>query len=65
LLYKAYFPADGLRGAASAARLLYLVNPGQRQIVLVWIYTHKQYAKRPPEKDIDWALRVAMAMEGF
>ncbi len=51
-LYKLYFNLPGLTGAAREGRLMYLVCDKTRTVDLLWIYTHKQFAKRPPDGDL-------------
>ena len=46
-LRKVYFHAPRLRGASAEARLIYMVVKGKRTLILVHIYTHKQYEDRP------------------
>ncbi|NEO58997.1 MAG: hypothetical protein F6J98_00640 [Moorea sp. SIO4G2] len=40
------------KGASGQIRLMYLVNTTTSVIKLVWIYTHKQFEKRPDDKDL-------------
>ena len=40
------------KGASGQIRLMYLVNTTTCVIRLVWIYSHEQFAKRPPDKDL-------------
>lgn len=40
------------KGASGQIRLMYLVNTTTCVIKLVWIYSHEQFAKRPPDKDL-------------
>ncbi|MEC4984700.1 MAG: hypothetical protein SAJ37_15890 [Oscillatoria sp. PMC 1068.18] len=46
---KYYFKMPNLQGASGQGRLIYLVNKNERMILLVWIYTHEEFAKRPPD----------------
>ncbi|MBZ8181583.1 hypothetical protein [Oscillatoria salina] len=46
-----------LQGASEQGRLIYLVNQNERMIVLVWIYTHEEFAKRPPDKTLKQILQ--------
>lgn len=48
-LWKHYFGMPGLSGAPGEGRLMYLVSKDRHEIVLIWIYTHKQFAGRPPD----------------
>jgi hypothetical protein len=47
---KYYFDMPSLRGASEQGRLMYLVNRSQSVIFLVWMYTHSEFEKRPPDK---------------
>ena len=40
------------QGASGQIRIIYLVNERDRIIKPLWIYNHKQFAKRPPDQDI-------------
>ncbi len=51
-LWKLEFKMPTLRGAAGQGRLIYLINTVQKQVVLVWIYTHAEFEKRPPDKSL-------------
>jgi hypothetical protein len=44
-------------GASGEGRLMYLVNQQQRLIRLVWLYTHEEFKKRPPDKDLKTLMR--------
>lgn len=57
---KLRFAMPGLRGASGQGRLMYLVNFVQHSIVLVWIYTHEEFEKRPDEKNLKVALQDAI-----
>lgn len=39
-------------GASGQIRIMYLVNEKDLIIKPIWIYTHEQFSKRPPDKDI-------------
>lgn len=58
-LWKHYFPMPGLSGAAGEGRLIYLLHAKNNALVLLWIYTHKDFEKRPPDE----ALRAVIAPE--
>ncbi|MGK7961098.1 type II toxin-antitoxin system RelE family toxin [Crocosphaera sp.] len=45
------------KGASGQIRMLYLVNEQDRIIKPLWIYSHKQFAKRPPEQDIKTVIK--------
>jgi hypothetical protein len=57
---KLRFSMPGLRGASGQGRLMYLVNSVQNSIVLVWIYTHEEFAGRPEEKSLTATLQDAI-----
>ena len=40
------------KGASGKIRLMYLVNELTRRIKLLWIYSHEQFVKRPPDADL-------------
>lgn len=44
-------------GASGQIRLMYLVDPVACKIRLVWIYSHEEFEKRPPDKDITSVLK--------
>ena len=39
-------------GAAGQGRLIYLINCIEKQVGLIWIYTHAEFEKRPPDKSL-------------
>ena len=49
---KIKFKAPELDGAARYGRLMYVLNEPQRIVYLVWIYTHEEFSKRPPDDDL-------------
>lgn len=51
-LWKLEFKMPQLRGAAAQGRLIYLIDTIQKEVVLIWIYTHAEFEKRPPEKNL-------------
>ena len=48
-----------LSGAARLGRLIYLVDNETKIINLVWIYTHKEYEKQPPDRELHKAIKEA------
>nr|WP_242032847.1 hypothetical protein [Oscillatoria sp. FACHB-1406] len=40
------------KGASGQVRLMYLVNTTTKMIKLVWIYSHEQFSKRPPDREL-------------
>lgn len=40
------------KGASGQIRLIYLVNEEAKIIKLQWIYSHEEFPKRPPDKDL-------------
>lgn len=40
------------KGASGQIRIMYLVNESRAVIKPLWIYSHEQFAKRPPDKDL-------------
>jgi hypothetical protein len=51
-LWKLKFKMPQLGGAAEQGRLIYLLDVTQQEVILVWIYTHAEFEKRPPERDL-------------
>lgn len=45
------------KGAAGQIRLMYLVNATTCVIRLVWVYSHEQFSKRPPDSDLRSVVR--------
>ncbi|MBW4513707.1 MAG: type II toxin-antitoxin system RelE/ParE family toxin [Timaviella obliquedivisa GSE-PSE-MK23-08B] len=45
------------KGASGQLRLMYLVNSSTYVIRLLWIYSHEQFSKRPPDKDLKDVIR--------
>ena len=54
---KYYFDMPSLGGASGEGRLMYLVNTTQRIILLLWLYTHDQFEKRPPDRSLKQLLQ--------
>lgn len=40
------------RGGAGEGRIMYCVNASEQRVRLIYLYTHEQYSKRPPDKEI-------------
>ena len=49
---KLVFTLPGRRGASGQGRLMYLLSDTLKLIKLVWIYTHEEFQKRPPDRDL-------------
>ena len=49
-LAKLYMKLPGLDGAAREGRIIYLIDRNRREIKLLYIYTHKDFVKRPSDK---------------
>jgi mRNA-degrading endonuclease RelE of RelBE toxin-antitoxin system len=49
---KLIFSMPDYQGAKGQGRLMYLVNDSDLLIKLVWIYTHEEFQKRPPDKEL-------------
>ncbi|MFB2923275.1 hypothetical protein [Aerosakkonema funiforme] len=56
-LWKLEFKMPQLRGAAGQGRLIYLLNTTAKEVLIVWIYTHAEFEKRPPDKNLKWLLQ--------
>jgi len=50
LLAKLYFRLPRLKGSAGEGRIIYLIDTERKEIKLLYIYTHKDYSGRPPDK---------------
>ncbi|MBD2097121.1 hypothetical protein H6F90_18640 [Trichocoleus sp. FACHB-591] len=48
------------KGASGQIRLMYLVNEEVSVIKPLWIYSHEQFVKRPPDKDIKNSIQEAL-----
>jgi len=51
-LRKLEFKMPQLRGVVGQGRLIYLLNTTGKKIIILWIYTHAEFEKRPPEKNL-------------
>lgn|GEM_PF-523227 len=52
-LWKLKFPMPKISsGAARKGRLIYLINCVEKNIGFIWIYTHAEFEKRPPDKKL-------------
>jgi hypothetical protein len=58
-LWKARIKLPRLGGAVREGRVLYLLNVSAQRVELIWIYTHQDYAKRPPDAEIEKILNEA------
>lgn len=58
---KLRFNMPGLKGASGQGRLMYLLNFGQSILVILWIYTHEEFEKRPEDKSLKDSLQDALA----
>jgi hypothetical protein len=56
-LRKLKFTMPGLKGASGLGRLLYIVDEQRKEIHLLWIYTHQEFSKQPPTKDLKKAAK--------
>lgn len=56
-LCKLAFSLPRRDGAVGQGRLIYLVNNQRRVIHLLWPYTHEEYKKRPPDKELKLAIQ--------
>ncbi len=43
-------------GEAGQGRLIYLINFIEKKVGLIWIYTHAEFEKRPPDKNLKYLL---------
>lgn len=51
-LWKLEFKIPQLHGASEQGRLIYLLDITKKEVVLLWIYTHAEFEKRPPDKNL-------------
>ncbi|MDB9311594.1 hypothetical protein PN462_00670 [Spirulina sp. CS-785/01] len=51
-LRKLHFKMPNLQGESRQGRLIYIVNHEKQEIDLVWLYTHKEFQKRPSDKNL-------------
>jgi hypothetical protein len=51
-LWKLEFNMPQLQGGAKQGRLIYLLNLAQKQVTPLWIYTHAEFKKRPPDREL-------------
>lgn len=49
-LWKIRFKIPNLSGSLSRLRIIYLRNIEKRMVLIVYVYTHKDYEKRPSDK---------------
>ncbi len=59
-LWKMHFDMPGIKGAAGEGRLVYLIAEEERIVYPIWIYTHDEFDKRPPEREMGRLLKSAM-----
>lgn len=52
MLRKIRFQMPRLSGAVGQGRYMYLVDTEQALIIPLWVYTHADYRKRPPPRDL-------------
>lgn len=58
-LWKLEFDMPGLKGQAKHGRLIYIIDTQRSIVYLLWIYTHKKFAGRPPEASLRQLLNEA------
>ena len=51
-LRKFYFHMPNYKGSSSQGRIMYKVDKQKREIILICIYTHQDFEKRPSDKEI-------------
>lgn len=49
---KIKFKTPELNGASGCGRFMYVLCEEKSRVYLVWIYTHNEFEKRPPEDDL-------------
>jgi hypothetical protein len=60
---KLYFDCRDLQNAAKAVRIMYIWDIDHNEVVLLWLYSHAEYPKRPPDRDIISLIQSAMKRE--
>ncbi|MBK4730260.1 hypothetical protein JJD41_10355 [Oxynema sp. CENA135] len=56
-LWKLEFKMPQLQGASREGRLIYLLNTQAQKVVVVWIYTHAEFEKRPDNSNLKILLK--------
>jgi hypothetical protein len=51
-LWKLELNMPQLQGGAEKGRLIYLLNVTRKEVTLLWIYTHAEHKKRPPDREL-------------
>ena len=59
-LIKHRFPMPGLRGNASLGRIIYFFNEEEGVVLVSQLYTHAEYPKRPPAKELMAAFKALL-----
>lgn len=49
-------------GTSGQIRLMYLVDDIHCNVILLWIYSHEDFAKRPPDKDLTTLIKQELAI---
>jgi hypothetical protein len=57
---KLTFAVPGKAGASGEGRLMYLLDEENFKMLLVWIYTHAEFKKRPPDQELKQLLQNLM-----
>ncbi len=60
-LSKFYFKMPALKGAAGEGRIIFVVNKTMLVGYPLIFYTHAEYTKRPPDKDLTKLVNAALA----
>lgn len=59
-LCKLKFDMPNLKGASRLGRVLYLVDRQGKEVHFLWVYTHQEFVKQPPTKDLGKVVREAI-----
>lgn len=59
---KARFEMPGLHGASQQGRIMYLLHPTEQVVVLVFLYTHKEYPEYLDDKTLRKRLQEGMEL---
>jgi hypothetical protein len=60
---KLVFDVPGTAGAAGEGRLVYLVSDRNCLIKLLWLYTHEEFKRRPPDQALKQVLQEGLEEE--
>lgn len=50
--WKCRFSMPGLKGKAQKGRIMYIIHPEEHLVILVYFYTHSEFAKYPKDREL-------------